>query len=128
MRLVRLPALKAHIGCARIDADDVSPIEKLSAEFQRASAIVLLEQIRVDEPVGGREGRAGNPVELVDFRHATMYVGGRQRLNLMAEFALERDMLDGARECVFVVEPEVALLAEADLVAHALVIFDRRAA
>ena len=57
-----------------------------------------------------------------------LYVGGRQRLDLMAEFALERDMLDGARECVFVVEPEVALLAEADLVAHALVVFDRRTA
>ncbi len=128
MRLVRLPALKADVCGGRIDGDDVGAIEKLSAEFQRAGAIVFLEQVRVDESVGGGEGRAGNPVELVDFGHPAIHVGGCQRFDLMAEFALERDMLERTCERVLVVEPEVALLAEADLVAHALVIFDRRAA
>src|SRR5215472_11384042 len=46
----------------------------------------------------------------------------------MAEFALERDMLDGLRIGLLVVEPQVALLAKADLVAHPLVVLDRRAA
>ena len=126
--IVGLPALDAHARGARVDGDDVGAIEKLRAEFQRAGAVVLLEQVRIDEPVGGREGRAGDPVELVDFGHASIDLGGRERFDRMTKFALERNMLERTGEGVFIVEPEIALLAKADLVAHALVVLDRRAA
>src|SRR5208282_3655455 len=99
--------------------------EKLCAEFQRAGAIVPLEQVRVDEPVGGREGGACNPVQLVDLGHAAIDLGARERLDRMAELALQRDMLDSARERLLIVKPQVTLLAEADFVAHALVVLDR---
>src|SRR5271156_693485 len=46
----------------------------------------------------------------------------------MAEFALERDVLERASERVVVVKPEVALLPKADFVTHALVVLDRCAA
>ena len=46
----------------------------------------------------------------------------------MAELALERNVFDGAREGLLVIEPQVTLLAEADFVAHALIVLDRRAA
>src|SRR5271156_261826 len=128
MRLVGLPALEAHFRCARVDCDDVSAIEKLRTVFQRACAVVVLKKIGIDEPVGRRKGCAGDTVELVDFGHAAIDLGGCERLDRMAEFALERDVLDGAREGLLVVEPEVTLLPEADFVAHALVVLDRRAA
>ena len=88
-----------------VDGDDVSAIEKLRAEFQRAAAVVLLEQVRIDEPVGGREGGAGDTVELVDFGHAAIDLGGRERFDRMTEFALERNMLERTGEGVFIVEP-----------------------
>jgi hypothetical protein len=46
----------------------------------------------------------------------------------MAEFALQCEMLLGLGPGRGVVEPEIALLAEAHLLAHAIVVFDRRAA
>jgi hypothetical protein len=50
---------------------------------------------------------------------------GRQRFDLMAELALQRDVLECTRERIFVVEPEISLLPKADLVEHALVVLDR---
>ena len=128
MRLVGLPALETHARSAGVERDNVGAIEELGSELQCSGAIVLLEQVRVDEAVGGREGGACDAVELVDLGYAAIDVGGCQLLDRLAELALERDVLDGAREGLLVVEPEVALLAKADFVAHALVILDRRAA
>ena len=79
-------------------------------------------------PSAGEKVRAGDTVELVDFGDAAIDLGGRERFDRMTKFALERNMLERTGEGVFIVEPEIALLAKADLVAHALVVLDRRAA
>src|SRR5690348_9856773 len=100
----------------------------MRAEFQRAMTIVLLQQIRIDKPIVGRERCAGNSLELVDLGHSAIHLGWREGLDRMAKFALQRQMLDSARISLLVVKPQITFLAEADLVANALVVFDRRAA
>src|SRR5579871_4903503 len=127
-RVVGAPASDAYVVRARLNRVDKEAVEVFGAERLRAGAIVLLEQVGVDQAVFGREGRAGDPLEAIDFGYAAIDRRGVELLDRMAQLALDREMLPGLGPGRGVVQPEVALLAKADLLAHAFVVLDRGAA
>src|SRR5438309_319547 len=86
---------------------------------------MLLEQVRVDQAVVRREGRARDSVEPIDLRNAPMHLRRGQLLDRLAELALYRQMLYRSRPRLLIVEPEITFLPEADLVANVLEILDR---
>ena len=118
----------ANAIAAVVDRVDVNAIAKLRAQSSRAIAIMILQQVRIDEAVARRKRRALDAFEAIDFGHALMHLVRRQRLNRMTEAALQIDVRERLRPGLGIVEPEITLLPEADLARDALVIFDRRAA
>src|SRR5208283_5417312 len=126
-RSVGMPRIDPDTIAAVVDCIDVNAVAKLRAQLLGAIAIVILQQVRIDEAVAWRERRALDAFEAIDLRHPLMDLIRSQLLNRMAEAALQIDMRECLGPSLGIVEPEVTLLAETDLARDALVVLNRSA-
>jgi hypothetical protein len=113
-----------------VDAGDVGVVleaQPAAAQPPRLAPVQLLDQVGVEQPVLGRERRAGHAVERVEVRAVSGDLRRVERLHAEPVGAgSARPSPRARRPARLVVHPQVALLIEGDLVLHALEELDRR--